>query len=349
VAAVPGVRSLDYLPEFLLSRVYMPGEGLRSLPLYVMDDPERYLDSVYSEEVLGAPGSFNQVVHQLRQGQIAVSPAVAEFWDLRPGSQLLLGSDPTGGPVRAPVGGTVRYLPGRPLETVTDRQSFARAQVDYLNFLFDNNAYAVASSDNPSIAGLVTSAPRVALLVKLAPGVDVQSVLPGVLASLPAAPLEVRQVDQEVAKVGSDMFVELGLQNMRIYLVAGLALALISMASVALANYAQDRRTLALLRIRGAGPALVLRFFATSLLVPALLGLLLGGSIALVAGYGMTNTIWSLRDIHRIVLSLPTHLQVTPLTGGVLLILVAAVGAIGYAFTVWAFQRTAHASLTETR
>ena len=57
------------------------------------------------------------------------------------------------------------------------------------------------------------------------------------------------------------MYIFLARQNVQIYLLGGLILALIGIFSVAYANYVEDRRTLALLRIRGAGPADVVRFF----------------------------------------------------------------------------------------
>ena len=59
-------------------------------------------------------------------------------------------------------------------------------------------------------------------------------------------PLEVHSLTQEVAKVGSDMYISLALANMRIYLVGGLILALVAIIAIAMAKYSEDRRTLAL-------------------------------------------------------------------------------------------------------
>ena len=51
------------------------------------------------------------------------------------------------------------------------------------------------------------------------------------------------------------MFIALALANLRIYLFGGLLLAVIAILAIAMANYTEDKRTLALLRIRGVAPA----------------------------------------------------------------------------------------------
>src|SRR5262249_57118064 len=110
--------------------------------------------------------------------------------------------------------------------------------------------------------------------------------------------------------------------NLRIYLLGGLALALIAILAIAMANYIEDRRTLALLRIRGASPSEMWRFVVAMLLSPALVGLALGAVSALLAGFGLANYVWRLREIRTVVQLLPTHLVVAPLTAWVVLLLV---------------------------
>src|ERR1051325_9404619 len=57
------------------------------------------------------------------------------------------------------------------------------------------------------------------------------------------------------------MFIFLALENMRIYLAGGMLLALIAIAAIALTNYLEDRRTLRLLRVRGAAAGPLFQFF----------------------------------------------------------------------------------------
>src|SRR4029079_18490280 len=103
------------------------------------------------------------------------------------------------------------------------------------------------------------------------------------------------------------------LANMRIYLLGGLVLALIAILAVAMANYSEDRRTLALLRIRGASPMSMWRFVVAMLLSPALVGLALGAASSVLAGFGLANYVWRLREIRTVVQLLPTRLVVSML------------------------------------
>ena len=93
------------------------------------------------------------------------------------------------------------------------------------------------------------------------------------------------------------MFVYLVRANMNLYLLGGVLLALVSILTIALVNYSEDRRTLALLRIRGASPDHIRRFVIALILSPALLGFAVGGGVAVLAGYGLANYVWTLREI----------------------------------------------------
>ena len=141
------------------------------------------------------------------------------------------------------------------------------------------------------------------------------------------------------------MYISLALANMRIYLVGGLLLALIAILAVAMANYAEDRRTLALLRIRGASPNAMWRFVVAMLLSPALVGLGLGAASALLAGFGLANYVWKLREIRTVVQLLPTHLVVATLTVWVALLLMALLVAVASGFSWWVYRDTAHRSI----
>ena len=68
------------------------------------------------------------------------------------------------------------------------------------------------------------------------------------------------------------MYIFLARQNVQIYLIGGLLLAVIGILSVAYTNFLEDRRTLGLLRIRGAGPKSVLRFFGSGIVAPSFVG-----------------------------------------------------------------------------
>jgi hypothetical protein len=281
----------------------------------------------------------------VRAGGVAVSPPIAEFWQLGPGTPMLLGLDVDRRAVDPKVAGVLAYLPGIPPRSVTDRQGYVQARVDYLNYLFTSNAYAVAGMDNASISKLPILVPRVIILIHADPGADPAAFRRGIVAATSFPPLEIHSLTQEVAKVGSDMYISLALANMRIYLIGGLALALVAILAIAMANYTEDRRTLALLRIRGASPVGMWRFVLAMLLSPALVGLALGTVTSAIAGFGLANYVWRLREIKTVVQLLPTHLVVAPLTVWVILLLLCLLIGVASSFSWWVFRRTAHESM----
>jgi len=341
---LPGVKDATYMIEAILPSFYLPGYGLRGVPLYLLDDSDRYRANVYSEPSVGLSADFNAIVSRLRN-EVAVSPPVADFWRVEPGSQMLLGMDPDRRAVGTKAAGVLAFLPGLPPKSVSDRQGFVQARVDYLNYLFSTNAYLATSATNPQLASLQILIPRVIVLVRTDGSPDAATFQQAIAKATPFPPLEVHSLAQEIGKVGSDMYISLALANMRIYLLGGLLLALIAILAVAMANYSEDRRTLALLRIRGASPSSMWRFVVAMLLSPALVGLALGGGSAVLAGFGLANYVWRLREIRTVVQLLPTHLVIGSLTGWVVLLLIVMLVGVASAFSWWVFRDTAHESM----
>lgn len=342
-----GIASVDYLFEALLPGFFFPGYGLSGVPFYLIDDPQRYLKNTIFEEKLGVSAKFSEVISVLGNQKVAASPPVAAFWNLGPEEPVLLGADLSKKPVLVPAGGVVGFLPGMPPRSISDRQTFVSARIDYLNYLSSTDAYLAATMDNPLIANLKVLIPRILLMVRMESNGDSDAVVKSIAQTLKARPLEVRELKRELKKVGGDMFIFLALENMRIYLVGGVLLALIAILAIALTNYLEDRRTLGLLRVRGVSPVLLFRFFASSLLAPALLGLLVGLLVALAAGFGLTNLIWSLRELKSVVHLLPTRLVISDWTVWISLGLLAVVVTIALLFSLWVFRRSARASMTE--
>jgi hypothetical protein len=341
------VASIEYLFEAILPGFFFPGYGLSGVPLYLLEDPQRYLKRAIFEEKLGVSAKFSEVIATLKDQMVAASPPVAAFWNLGPGEPVLLGADLNKKPVLVPAGGVIGFLPGMPPRSISDRQSYVSARIDYLNYLASNDAYLSAAMDNPSIGNLKVLIPRILLLVRLKPDADAGPIVKSMTQVLKARPLEVRELKRELKKVGGDMFIFLALENMRIYLVGGVSLALIAILAIALTNYLEDRRTLGLLRVRGVSPVLLCRFFASSLLAPALLGLVVGLLVAGAAGFGLTNLIWSLRELKSVVHLLPTRLMISDWTVWISLGLLAVVVTIALLFSLWVFRRSARTSMTE--
>jgi hypothetical protein len=342
--SVSGVRDATYMIEAVLPSFYLPGYGLRGVPLYLMGNADEYRNRVYSEPSVGLSADFQAIVSQAKD-QVAVSPPVADFWRLAPGSSVLLGLDSDRRAVASRAAGVLAFLPGLPPKSVNDRQGYVQARVDYLNYLFSSNAYLATSADNAQIGALQLLIPRIIVLLRTDRTVDAAAFQQAIVKAAPFPPLEVHSLTQEIGKVGSDMYISLALANMRIYLIGGLVLALIAILAIAMANYSEDRRTLTLLRIRGASPASMWRFVVAMLLSPALVGLALGAVSSLLAGFGLANYVWRLREIRTVVQLLPTRLVVAPLAGWVALLLVVILVGVASGFSWWVFRDTAHESM----
>jgi hypothetical protein len=266
-------------------------------------------------------------------------------WPL--GGTIPAGRDTRGAMLQGVHGGVLHFMPGMPLAAVKDRDSFIGARVDYLNYLFNNRAYLVSGAGNPDLAALDALIPRVVLSIAPQPGVTPADLRRAVLSVLPAEPLQVRELQDEVARLGSDMYIFLARRNVQIYLLGGVLMALIGIIAVALSNYAEDRRTLALLRIRGCGPRELLQFLSAGLSAPAAAGLAFGAAIALLVGYGITNLVWRLRELRTIMLYLKTQLALSMQTAWVGAFLILSVVVILALLSRWMFRRSAREALSE--
>ncbi len=347
--AVEGVRNVSWtLFEGVSDGVYIPGYGFNGLPLYFLPDQEDYMKSVYSEESLAQTGTFSSLVNGLKDGKLILSPAVNAFVDKAPGESTQLGRQTDGETMlEAEVAGTTWYLPGSPLVSVTDRESFDNARVDYVNHLFSNNAYIALDPNQKSVQDLDVLISGVQFAVQILPGFDAENISAGIVKALPMEPSNIRTYDQEIRKIGSDMYIFLARQNVQIYLIGGLLLAIIGILSVAYTNYMEDRRTLGLLRIRGAGPGQMLRFFGSGIFAPSYIGLLIGIAVSLIVGYGITNMVWQLREVKNILLYLDTHLAISWLTIIITLILFAVITLVGLVFSRWAFRKSVREGLSD--
>jgi hypothetical protein len=344
IATLDGVVAQTYLVEAVLPRFYLPGYGLKGVPLYLVGDSPGYLARAYSEPHIGVSSSFDAILRRVANGDVAISPRVAEFWQVDPGEAILLGTDAGRNLILAKTSGTLAFLPGLPPRTVSDRQGYVQARVDYINHLFSTTSYVVGAADSPQLRDLQVLMSRVIVLVKRDEA-SADALGTTLVGTLPFTPLEARNLPEEISRLGTDMYVALALANMRIYMLGGLVLAVVAILAIGMTNYTEDRRTLGLLRLRGASPGQLWRFLLALLLSPALLGLLLGTAVALVAGFGLANYVWSLREIRTVVQYLPTRLVVSPLTGVVALTIFAMLIAITTGFSWWQYRRTVQESI----
>ena len=199
--------------------------------------------------------------------------------------------------------------------------------------------------DNAKLKPLQILLPRVIVLLKADPAVDPVAFPKAIARANAFPPLEIHSLTQEMAKVGSDMYISLALANMRIYLIGGLILAVVAILAIAMANYSEDRRTLGLLRSVARHRRRCGGSSWRCCSSPALVGLALGATSAVLAGFGLANYVWKLREIRTVVQLLPTHLVVSLLTVWIALLLIFLLVGVATGFSWWVYRHTAHRSM----
>jgi hypothetical protein len=344
---VRGVTSFDVMVETVVPGLYIPGYGLKGVPLYLLYRPSHFLQETYFEESLGRNGPFSGILKGIENHKIVVSPVMADFWGLSTDHSMQVGMNYQKSPVLAKTAGIVTLLPGMPQRMLEDKESYVAAQIDYLNYLFRNDAYMVASARNPLLMELEAKTPRVNILIHTRPETDINALYKNILGHLPVSPSRRILLNEEIAKMSKDMFITLSSEIMKVYLCGGILIALIAIFATALANFSEDRRVFALLRLRGASPRDILRVVAAQLYSPVLIGLFIGGMAGVLAGFGITNLIWGLRRVETVINSLTTRLIVSATSWGIFLFMVLIFGLAIICFGIWVFRHSVRESLQE--
>jgi len=334
------IFSTDLVVRSLI-RLYVPGYGYSGTPLFLIQDPETYLKHIYHEEELGIDGRFRDIILQLKEGRVAVSPAVAEFWSLSAGDMVLVGFDDQGIPVKAPVAGTLAMLPGAPQRSVEDRDSFATVHTDYLSQLFRSEAFLVASMDSPFLDSISALVPQLTAII----GTTGEGNIP--TEKLPVNPRDERFFSQEVSKVRQDMFIHLVGENFKIYLIAGLLIALFAVTATFVVNFTEDRRMLALLRVRGASPWDLMGALVVQLYSPLFLSLILGCAIGGLAGLGISHRVWDLQRVPTIMNLLRTELVFSWESVLVIIFIMTVLAVLVFLLGLWTFQKTAREAIRQ--
>ena len=100
-----------------------------------------------------------------------------------------MGADLNKKPVLVPASGIVGFLPGMPPRSISDRQSYVSARIDYLNYLSSTDAYLAGTMDNPRIANLKVLIPRILLLVRVNADGDAGAIVKVAVANTKSPPV----------------------------------------------------------------------------------------------------------------------------------------------------------------
>lgn len=349
IAGERGVTSVGVVEQFLIPSIYIPGQS--GLVLNLLEDPDQYLKMVHYEEGLGITRRFSEAVSMLQDGNVIASQGLFRVRAIPLREPVLLGYDSRGAEIPVRFSDAVAFLPGQPALGIEQREGFATAEVDYLNYLLGADARMVISQQHlmrfPKLKDLIIVPSRAVFLITTRDGVSKEELVARLGRQLPSKFAQARWEAEERKHLGKDMFVSLALENMRVYMIGSLLLACASVMAIALANFLADRRLFGLLRLRGLAPLMLLRITLSFFLLPVLAGVVLGIAVGMVSGYGLSQAIWDLPRVYGVGAFLANRLTISASSVGIIVILSAVFVAVAWGLGLWLFRRTAREAIRE--
>lgn len=348
IAAQEEVASVVTIEQFVIPGIYIPGQS--GLAFNVIEDPEKYLRLVYYEEGLGITRNFSDIIGSLREGNVPASQGLFRIRSIPLDREVILGYGMEGRPIHTRLSEVIAFLPGQPALGIENREGFVTAEMNYLNHLLRSDARIIASAEHvrgPDLRELEVIPSRVVFMVESREGVSKEELARKITTILPVKPEQVRWEALERERVSKDMFISLALENMKVYMVGGLALALASVTAIALVNFAADRRTFALLRLRGIPLPILLRIALSIFLIPVVGGVIIGGVLGAISGYGISQVVWDLPRVHGLAGFLSNHLVFSNSAWAIVVGLSFLFAAIALSLGLWLFRRTAREAIRE--
>jgi hypothetical protein len=313
--AVPGVTSAVDIQQYLLPGIYLPDQA--GLPIDLISDPTSYRSLITSDDRLGLTKPLSTILSQPQLDGVASSQGLLLLRELAPGDRAVAGYSSDARPIPMAISDVFALLPGQPSHNVMQREGYNASEIDYLNFAsgMDARVYSDTKSFIESdLSNLPIVPSQVVFLVRMKTPPTARDIQ-AILQKLPGQPpRDVRWLGHELEAASRDMFLSLSLENMRVFRIAGIALAIAGILAVGAANFISNHRMFALLRVRGASPALVFRVAVSIFMLPVLVGILLGSCLGIAAGYGLAHVIWMLPRVRGASQFLGNHWVITTTT-----------------------------------
>ena len=343
--ALDGVQSVGLLYELAIpGSFYIPGQNY--LQLYLIESPEQFLEKVYYEDELGIGEPFSDLMRGLGKNEVLVSRGFTER--VEPGNGNHLGLGLAGDQeVEAEIAGAIHLLPGISESMTQDRESFSSASVDFLNSISRTHPYVVARSDAEQIGKLDGFLANVVVHVQGDGNeVDLARQVTKLRDEGAIPPFNsISTEEEERNRLSSDMFVYLALENIKVFMIGGILVALAGLIAIAIVNFIEGKRTFSLLRLRGASQKQLIRVILADLVAPLAVGAGIGVPVGLITGYGLTNAIFALPRGASILEILPVYLSLDWLVGAIVLGVLAFFFLAALLLSSWIFKRTAREAL----
>ena len=339
------VEEVASIEQYVFPAFYLPDQS--DLYLDVVSDRDAYLKTAYFEEALGVVRPFSKSIGGQGDSALTISRGFRQVRSVPLGADVFLDDQDLSLGTR--FDNVVAFLPGQPTATVTDREGFANAAVDYLNYLVAADARVIGSAaqfKGTALDKLPVMPSRLVFMVKL-PEATTQTDIDRLVAGLPITPDQVLSTMTELPKLAEDMFVALSLENMKVLIVGGTLLAVAGVIALNIGNYLADRRLFSLLRVRGIPPALILRLALAIFLVPVLMGLILGALLGIIAGYGNAQAIWDLPRVYGVAGLLENRLAFSASSPAIIIGMGAILILVSVVIGLWPLRKGALADLND--
>jgi ABC-type antimicrobial peptide transport system permease subunit len=339
--------SVTRIQQFIMPGVYLPIQS--SLMLNLIEDPAAYQQTVYYEDGLGLTRPFSDIVSRLSDDYLTASQGFLKVRKVPLQSDIIFGYTGDYVPVTGQFNEVIAFLPGQPSAGVLQREGYATAEVDYLNYVMSSDARVFASTDRfdrAPLSSLKVIPSRAVFLVNTNGELNADDV-DQLAASMPIKPQNIRWQNAERQNVGKDMFISLALGNMQVFMIGGLILAITGVFVVGLANFIAERRTFSLLRLRGLPLPTLLRVSLAMFLVPVIVGIGLGILLGIVSGYGISQAVWELPRIYGLAGFLDNQLALSATSWGIVATFTLILSIIAIGFGIWPFRNTAREAIKD--
>ena len=339
---VAWISSVIPIQQYIIPSFYLPNQS--GLLLNLIADPQDYLNNIYFEEDLGITREFTNIAGDIENRRLIASQGLLNARRIPMDKEIVLGYENMERSIFGKISDSIAFLPGQPSIEVKQREGFMTQEVDYLNYITNSDARLITSLDNmlnSTLSALEVVPSRVVFILKSVNTIQPEK-LDSVIKSLPIQPQTIRSLPQEIGKVSKDMFISLSIQNMWVFMIGGLVLAISGVFIIGWINFLANRHTFSLLRLRGMPLSMLFRISLAYFLIPVIVGILLGIVLGAISGFGVAQAIWEMPKIYGVAGFLKNQLVFSYTSWKIVFLFFSFLALISFIYGLWPFRRTVH-------
>ena len=342
---VAWINSVTPIQQYIIPSFYLPNQS--GLLLNLIADQHDYLKNIYFEEELGITRKFTNIARDIENRSLIASQGLLNARKIPMDKDIVLGYGNKEQSLFARISDSIAFLPGQPGIEVKQREGFMTQEVDYLNYITNSDARLVTSLDNilnSTLNSLEVVPSRAVFVIKSANKIQLEE-LDSLIKSLPIQPQTIRSLSQEIGNVSKDMFISLSIENMWVFMIGGLVLAISGVLIIGWINFLANRHTFSLLRLRGMPLSMLFRISLANFLIPVIVGILLGIVLGAISGFGVAQAIWEMPKVYGVAGFLKNQLVFSYTAWKIVFLFCSILTLISFIYGLWPFRRTVYEEL----